>query len=119
MQSCRHEDSTRPNRKQLVAILTEDPTKVLPEGTQLVTDPNAPTPVPVEGRVTSSYWSAALDRSIALALINVGVGLSMWSVMGMSLILSRTFLLVGSTALFVVAAKSNKEVFNAPLAEAV
>ncbi|MEM8797806.1 MAG: glycine cleavage T C-terminal barrel domain-containing protein, partial [Pseudomonadota bacterium] len=29
-------------------------------------------PIPMIGHVTSSYWSAALDRSIALALVENG-----------------------------------------------
>jgi sarcosine oxidase subunit alpha len=68
------EDTSRADRKQLVGLLTEDPRAVLPEGAQLVADPAAEPPVPMLGHVTSSYWSEALGRSIALALVKGGVG---------------------------------------------
>jgi sarcosine oxidase subunit alpha len=65
-------DMLRGDRKQLVGLLTEDPAEVLPEGGQIVTDASAPVPVPMEGHVTSSYFSACLGRSIALALVKGG-----------------------------------------------
>lgn len=65
-------DNQRPDRRQLVGLLTEDPNEVLPEGAQLVNDPNAAYPIPMVGFVTSSYHSARVGRSIALALINGG-----------------------------------------------
>ncbi|HLI11561.1 MAG TPA: sarcosine oxidase subunit alpha [Alphaproteobacteria bacterium] len=66
------EDTARPDRKQLVGLLTDDPQEVLPEGAQLVGDPRAVPPMPMIGHVTSSYFSAILDRSIALALVKGG-----------------------------------------------
>jgi len=65
-------DSVRADRKQLVGLKTLEPGFVLPEGAQLVDDPNVPKPVPMLGHVTSSYYSACLGRSIALALIKGG-----------------------------------------------
>ena len=65
-------DTVRADRKQLVGLLTEDPAEVLPEGGQIVTDANAPLPIPMLGHVTSSYFSANLKRSIALALVKGG-----------------------------------------------
>ena len=65
------EDTRRENRKQLVGILTDDPNRVLPEGTQLVDKPGRP-PLPMIGHVTSSYASPTLGRSIALALVKGG-----------------------------------------------
>jgi sarcosine oxidase subunit alpha len=65
-------DMLRPDRKQLVGLLTLDPKIVLEEGAQIVADPNEPIPMTMLGHVTSSYWSANLDRSIALALISGG-----------------------------------------------
>jgi len=62
--------STR--RKQLVGLLTEDALTVLDEGAQLVADPAQPTPMRMLGHVTSSYWSANCQRSIALALVEAG-----------------------------------------------
>ncbi len=61
-----------PDRKQLVGLRTTDPRVVLEEGAQIVTDPSAPIPVPMLGFVTSSYNSAVLGRSIALAMIKGG-----------------------------------------------
>jgi sarcosine oxidase, subunit alpha len=65
-------DCVRPGRKQLVGLLTEDPTVVLPEGAQLVNEAFTSLPVPMVGHVTSSYWSASLGHSIALALVKGG-----------------------------------------------
>jgi sarcosine oxidase subunit alpha len=69
-------DTRRATRKQLVGLLPEDAREVLPEGAQLVADPTARPapgrPVPMIGHVTSSYFSAALERSFALALIKGG-----------------------------------------------
>ncbi|MBT3628819.1 MAG: sarcosine oxidase subunit alpha, partial [Rhodospirillaceae bacterium] len=65
-------DFLRDDRKQLVGLYTEDPLEVLPEGAQIVDDPNAPIPMPMIGHVTSCYDSAALGRPIALALIAGG-----------------------------------------------
>jgi sarcosine oxidase subunit alpha len=62
----------RDDRKQLVGLLAVDPQVVLPEGGQIVADARAPVPVPMLGHVTSSYFSASLGRSIALALIKGG-----------------------------------------------
>ena len=65
-------DTVRKDRKQLVGLLTGDPQTVIPEGAQLVNDPGAPTPVPMVGHVSSSYFSACCGHSIALALVKGG-----------------------------------------------
>ncbi|MGW1782266.1 sarcosine oxidase subunit alpha family protein [Streptomyces sp. NPDC002143] len=66
-------DAVRPDRKHLVGLLPEDPSAFLPEGTHLVADSVLPAPpVPMLGHVTSSYRSAALGRTFALALIKGG-----------------------------------------------
>ena len=65
-------DCVRDDRKQLVGLFSEDGKTVLPEGTQLVTDPTAAIPVPMCGHVTSSYFSACLDHPIAMALVSGG-----------------------------------------------
>jgi sarcosine oxidase subunit alpha len=66
-------DSVRPDRKHLVGLLPENPGTFLPEGTHLVADSELPAPpVPMLGHVTSSYRSAALGRTFALALIKGG-----------------------------------------------
>ncbi|HVW71290.1 MAG TPA: glycine cleavage T C-terminal barrel domain-containing protein, partial [Steroidobacteraceae bacterium] len=63
-----------PNRKQLVGLLTNDPRVVLDEGTQVMQGPGQKPPVRPIGHVTSSYYSAVLGRSIALALVAGGRG---------------------------------------------
>ncbi|MGW3138666.1 sarcosine oxidase subunit delta family protein [Streptomyces sp. NPDC001139] len=66
-------DAVRPDRKHLVGLLPEDPATFLPEGTHLVADSVLPAPpVPMLGHVTSSYRSAALGRTFALALVKGG-----------------------------------------------
>ncbi|MGC2461310.1 MAG: glycine cleavage T C-terminal barrel domain-containing protein, partial [Steroidobacteraceae bacterium] len=60
------------DRKQLVGLFTADPRIVLEEGTQLTQAPGQRPPLRPIGHVTSSYHSAILDRSIALALIAGG-----------------------------------------------
>ena len=63
-------DMIRNDRRQLVGLLTLDPSVILEEGAQLVAQA-LPLP-PSLGHVTSAYWSAALGRSIALALVSDG-----------------------------------------------
>ena len=65
-------DTVRKDRKQLVGLMTDDPQTVIPEGAQLVNDPNAPMPVPMVGHVSSSYYSACCGHSIAMALVKGG-----------------------------------------------
>ncbi len=65
-------DTARADRKQLVGLLTEKSTDVLPEGAQLVDDLHHSKPVPMVGHVTSSYYSETLGRSIAMALVRNG-----------------------------------------------
>jgi sarcosine oxidase subunit alpha len=69
-------DSTRPDRKQLVGLLPVVPDELLPDGAQLVAPGVALTPekapVPMLGHVTSSYRSATLGRTFALALVKGG-----------------------------------------------
>ena len=62
----------RPGRKQLVGLRTRDPGTVLEEGAQIVETPGQPLPKKVIGHVTSSYASAALGHSIALAMVADG-----------------------------------------------
>jgi sarcosine oxidase subunit alpha len=72
--SLRRADLVRPDRKQLVGLLPEDPGELLPEGAQLAWEDTARIPVPMAGHVTSSYRSAALGRTFALALVEGGHG---------------------------------------------
>ncbi len=70
--SLSRDDLRRSDRKQLVGLQTDDPAQVLPEGGPVVDVPGGAPPVPMRGHVTSSYFSAVLDRSIALALVGDG-----------------------------------------------
>lgn len=68
-------DTARPDRKHLVGLLPVDRAELLPEGAQLVTETTPLDnggPVPMIGHVTSSYHSAALERTFALALVKDG-----------------------------------------------
>ena len=61
-----------PGRKQLVGLETVDPAVVLDEGAQIVAAPGGKPPLALIGHVTSSYASATLGRSIALAMVGGG-----------------------------------------------
>jgi sarcosine oxidase subunit alpha len=80
--SLRRTDVARPGRKQLVGLLPDDLSSLIPEGAQLVSAEHAtaPPPVPMLGHVTSSYRSAALDRTFALALLEDGRARHGWTV---------------------------------------
>ncbi|WP_350447530.1 sarcosine oxidase subunit alpha [Pseudomonas solani] len=67
------EDCVREDRKQLVGLKPLDPNKVLPEGSQLVFDPKQSIPMTMVGHVTSSYMSAAMGYSFALAVVRGGL----------------------------------------------
>jgi sarcosine oxidase subunit alpha len=70
--SHRRPDALREDRKQLVALLTDDARTRVEEGTQVVLSPGDAVPVPMLGHVSSSYDSAALGRPFALALVRAG-----------------------------------------------
>ncbi len=65
-------DCVKEDRKQMVGLKTKDPLQVIPEGSQAVNDPNQPIPMTMLGHVTSSYYSACLGHSIAMAFIRNG-----------------------------------------------
>ncbi|MFM5916040.1 MAG: 2Fe-2S iron-sulfur cluster-binding protein [Novosphingobium sp.] len=65
-------DIVAPGRRQLVGLLTDNPGEVLEEGAQIVADPKQAVPMTMIGHVTSSYHSATLGRSIAMALVEGG-----------------------------------------------
>ncbi len=73
--SLQRSDSVRKNRKQLVGLKTVNGTQVLPEGAQVVFDPEQKIPMSMQGHVTSSYFSSNLGHSIALAVVKGGHGL--------------------------------------------
>lgn len=65
-------DTARTDRKQLVGLMTENPNDVLAEGAQIVESAQVNAMEHMVGRVTSSYYSAFLGRSIAMALVEGG-----------------------------------------------
>ena len=70
--SLRRPDTMRTDRKQLVGLLPVERDALLPEGAQLVTRDTGTIPMPMVGHVTSSYTSAALGRTFALAMLERG-----------------------------------------------
>ncbi len=67
-------DLKREGRKQLVGLLPVDPNFTVDEGAQIVGDAAPALGTPALGHVTSSYMSATLGRSFALALVAGGRG---------------------------------------------
>ncbi|MCG5213858.1 2Fe-2S iron-sulfur cluster-binding protein [Streptosporangium soli] len=85
-------DTSRPDRRQLVGLLPIDGEESLPEGAQLVEDPDVPVPVPMIGHVTSSYRSAALGATFALALVKGGrdrIGTTVFAPLGDRVVAAR------------------------------
>jgi sarcosine oxidase subunit alpha len=70
--SHRRSDTARPDRKHLVGLLPVDGAQLLPEGAQLVLQPDGATTAKMVGHVTSSYRSATLGRTFALAMLQSG-----------------------------------------------
>ena len=67
------EDTARTDRKQLVGLKCKEAQTVIPEGAQIVLDPNHPVPVPMVGHVSSSYYSANLGHNIAMGVVKGGL----------------------------------------------
>lgn len=65
-------DTARKDRKQLVGLLPAEKSAVLPEGGQIVADPDQETPKTMLGHITSSYWSPTLNSGFALGLLKNG-----------------------------------------------
>jgi len=66
----------RHERLQFVGVMTDDPAIVVPEGSPVIASGDATRlgqpPIAAIGRVTSSYMSPTLERSIALGLVAGG-----------------------------------------------
>ena len=71
--SMAREDCVREDRKQLVGLKTTEAKTVAPEGSQIVFDPTQKIPMTMVGHVTSSYYSANMGRSIAMAVVKGGL----------------------------------------------
>jgi sarcosine oxidase subunit alpha len=70
--SLQRPDLLAEDRMQLVGLATRDPGIVLEEGAQLTASAHPAPGTNAIGHVTSSYWSATMNRSIALALVSGG-----------------------------------------------
>ena len=66
-------DMQREDRHQFVGLRTTSAATPLPEGAYLLKDKDATLPCDTEGFVTSSYFSATLNRPIALAMVKRGL----------------------------------------------
>ncbi|OED40731.1 sarcosine oxidase subunit alpha [Chromatiales bacterium (ex Bugula neritina AB1)] len=66
-------DTARDDRQQFVGLLTTDPSVVLMEGAHIVEEIKEAPPMTTIGRVTSSYMSPNLGRSIALGMLKNGL----------------------------------------------
>ena len=65
-------DTSRPGRKQLVGLLSDNPDILLPEGSHIVAEVKPKPPMAMLGHVTSSYRSPNLGRTFAMALLANG-----------------------------------------------
>ncbi len=65
-------DMLREDRKQFVGLRAIDGSEMIPEGAQIVFDPDEKIPMSMQGHVTSSYQSAKLGYSIALGVVKGG-----------------------------------------------
>ena len=65
-------DIVKNDRKQLVGLLTDNKTDIVPEGSQIVEKVLPKPPMPMIGHVTSSYFSPNCNRPIAMAMIKGG-----------------------------------------------
>jgi sarcosine oxidase, subunit alpha len=70
--SLQRPDMVKPGRRQLVGLVSTDPKQALEEGAQITELSNPPRGTRALGHVTSSYWSEALGRRIALGLVADG-----------------------------------------------
>src|SRR4029077_20155397 len=70
--SHRRSDTARPDRKHLVGLLPVGRDPLLPDGARWVRQPDGAVPAKMAGNVTSSYRSAILCRTFALAMLQSG-----------------------------------------------
>ena len=66
-------DIVKPDRKQLVGLLTEDPSYVLGAGAQILVGVRPEPPMPMQGHVTSAYYGPRVGRSIAMGMLAGGL----------------------------------------------
>jgi len=68
----RREGLQAPDRAQLVGLVPTDGKSPIFRGARIVDDPDLPTPIPIQGEVTSNCYSPNLGHPIGLALVDRG-----------------------------------------------
>ena len=61
-----------PNREKIVGVVPVDKKTMIPEGSYIVANANAPLPNPKLGHVSASCWSVEYDNPFSLAIIKDG-----------------------------------------------
>ena len=60
------------DRQKIVGVVPLDKKTMIPEGSHLVKDENAPLPNPKLGHISASCWSVEYNNPFSLAVINGG-----------------------------------------------
>ncbi len=61
-----------PNREKIVGVVPLDKKSMIPEGSHLVKDSNAPLPNPKLGHISASCWSVEYNNPFSLAILHNG-----------------------------------------------
>ena len=70
--SLNREAFLNPEREKIVGVVPVDKKTMIPEGSHLVTDINAPLPNPKLGHISASCWSVEYNNPFSLAIIKDG-----------------------------------------------
>ena len=70
--SLNREAFLNPNREKIVGVIPLDKKSMIPEGSHLVSDNNAPLPNPKLGHISASCWSVEYNNPFSLAILRDG-----------------------------------------------
>ncbi len=70
--SLNREAFLNPNREKIVGVIPIDKKTMIPEGSHLVKDKNAPLPNPKLGHISASCWSVEYNNPFSLAILKDG-----------------------------------------------
>jgi len=70
--SLNREAFLNPNREKIVGVIPLDKKTMIPEGSHLVSDSNAPLPNPKLGHISASCWSVEYNNPFSLAILKEG-----------------------------------------------
>ena len=70
--SLNREAFLNPNREKIVGVVPLDKKTMIPEGSHLVSDSNAPLPNPKLGHISASCWSVEYNNPFSLAILKNG-----------------------------------------------